>query len=119
MGVLANGTVCALRSRALRRRRYAFAESLHELRGALAAVQLGTSAFETRPEDDHEARDRVDALCTQIERATAAVEDIDAHLSGRPRRARERAGELVELGGIVRRRAAAWDRLAFARAGGV
>jgi signal transduction histidine kinase len=116
-GVLGAGAMCALRSRKVTRRRYAFAESLHELRGSLAAIQLGTSALEVRGKNDEDGRGRVDALRTQIERATAAVEDLDAHLSGMRTSSPEPNHELVELGEIVRRRTAAWDRLAFAKGG--
>jgi signal transduction histidine kinase len=97
----------AIRARRASRRRYAVAEAMHELRGALTAIQLGTDASEAN-----------DALRMQIDRAVDAVRDLDSLvLSGRSPDAS--SPELVEIGEIVRRRAAAWDRLAFARGGGV
>ena len=110
--------VGALRARDTTRRRYRVAECLHELRGSLTAIQLGAEALEARANGNHEMASRVDAIRTQIERATTAVGDLGALTLSSAADA-ERSHELVELGEIVRRRAAAWDRLAFARGGGI
>jgi signal transduction histidine kinase len=92
-------------------RRRALSNPLHELRGALAAMQLGLFGLE-RGAPGYALAGRVDALRTQAERAYAAVEDVDDIRLGR-----RGAGklELVELGAVVRRRVAAWSRLAEAR----
>jgi signal transduction histidine kinase len=106
-----------LRLRGKAKRRYAFAECIHELRGALTAIQLGASAFWTRSDDRQ--NDRLDALRTQIERAEAAIGDLDALVLSRRATSRNEPHELVDVGRIVRQRAAAWDRIAFALGGGV
>jgi signal transduction histidine kinase len=109
LGALVASAV-ALRIRAQRRR--AFSGPLHELRGALAALQLGLFALERRGASSHLA-DRIDALRMQAERAHVAVEDVDDIRLARqstPRRL-----ELVEAGEIVRRRVAAWSGLAETR----
>jgi signal transduction histidine kinase len=110
---------CAVRVRSTSRRRYAIAESLHELRGALAALQLGASVLEGHAPSGEEAAHRVDAVRTQIDRASVAVDDLDAHVTGSRGSSYDQTRELVELGEIVRRRALAWDRLADAQGGAV
>jgi signal transduction histidine kinase len=109
LGALTSGVIL-LRVLTLRRR--ACSGPLHELRGALAAIQLGLSALERRV-PAFVAAERIDALRTQAERAHIAVEDLD-----RIRLARESAGgslEHVEIGRVVRRRVAAWSGLAETR----
>jgi signal transduction histidine kinase len=120
-GVLGLGALAAgvFRSRREAKRRYGVAESLHELRGSLTAIQLGTDALEANAGADDGVASRVDALRTQIERATEAVEDLCALVLPGAGRLTERTPELVEIGEIVRRRGEAWDRLAFTRGGGV
>lgn len=99
------------RRRTLMRRR-ALSGPLHELRGALAAIQLGLFALEKRGAATLVA-DRIDALRTQAERAHVAVEDVDdirlAHV-----RAANRL-ELIDAGTLVKRRVAAWSGLAEVR----
>jgi signal transduction histidine kinase len=106
-----------LRHRHRGKRRYAFAEALHELRGALAAIELGTSARGARGADRQGTR--IDAIRTQIERAGVAIGDLEALVSCRRARIGHESNELVDLSRIVRQRAAAWDRIAFALGGGV
>jgi signal transduction histidine kinase len=115
--VAAAAVVGALRRRAKAKRRYAFAECVHELRGALTALQLGASAVRGRSGDRENAR--LDALRTQIERAEAAIGDLDALVLSRRATSRNEPHELVDVGQIVRQRAAAWDRIGFALGGGV
>ena len=118
--ILLSGVVIArvMRThRADKQRRYAVAEAIHELRGALTAIQLGGDTLEANA-GGHDRASRLDALRMQIERATEAVADLDALVLSR-RNPDTSMPELVEIGEIVRRRAAAWDRLAFARGGGV
>jgi signal transduction histidine kinase len=104
--------IWAVMTRRAARRRGALSGPLHELRGALAAIQLGLFAMERRVPSGF-GRDRIDALRTQAERAQVAVEDVDEVRQGRlappPRH------ELVDVGAVVRRRVAAWSRLAEAR----
>jgi signal transduction histidine kinase len=93
-------------------RRRAMSAPLHELRGALAAIQLGLFALERRG-PAAPVGDRVDALRTQVERAHIAVEEMDGiRMFRRPSPGRM---ELVEVGSLVRRRVAAWSRLGEAR----
>jgi two-component system, OmpR family, sensor histidine kinase MtrB len=101
--------VAALRVSMNRRR--ALSGPLHELRGSLAAIQLGLFALERRG-PGLAMTSRVDALRTQAERAHAAVEDVDD-----ARLARRSAGrlELLELGAVVRRRTEAWSGFAETR----
>jgi two-component system, OmpR family, sensor histidine kinase MtrB len=106
-----------LTARSRRKRRYAFAESLHELRGAITAIQLGTSALTAHPDDRQHSR--IDAICTQIERAEVAIGDLEALVSSRRASIVRDPHELVDVSRIVRQRATAWDRIAFGLGGGV
>jgi signal transduction histidine kinase len=93
-------------------RRRALSGPLHELRGALAVIQLGLFALERRGAVSVVA-DRLDALRMQAERAHVAVEDVDdVRLA---RRSATNRLELVEVGAVVRRRVAAWSGLAETR----
>jgi signal transduction histidine kinase len=96
---------------ALRRRRE-LSGPLHELRGSLAAIQLGLFALERRGAATLVA-DRIDAVRTQAERAHVAVEDVDDIRFGR--RCSSSRLELIDAGALVRRRVAAWSGLAEAR----
>jgi two-component system sensor histidine kinase MtrB len=107
----------ALKVHGRAKRRYAFAESIHELRGALTAIQLGISALRARPDDLRTPA--FDALDMQIKRVEAAIEELDVIVLSRRPSSRHEQQELVDLGGIVRERAAAWDRIALALGGGV
>ena len=111
--VATGGFTSALVARRLTiRRRRALSGPLHELRGALAAMQLGLFALERRGAATLVA-DRIDALRTQAERAHVAVEDVDdIRLARRPFASRL---ELIETGAVVKRRVAAWAGLAEAR----
>jgi signal transduction histidine kinase len=94
------------------RRRQAFSQPLHELRGALAAIQLGLFALERRGLTSVMA-DRVDALRSQAQRAHLAVEDVDdIRLARRPTAGRL---ELIDAGAVVHRRVAGWSVLAETR----
>ena len=113
LGMLIGGLIgFALAVRVGANRRKALSGPLHELRGALAAIQLGLLALERRvPSKLFD--DRLDVLRTQAERARVAVDDVDdirlARTPGHVRR------DLVELGALVRRRVAAWSSLAEMR----
>jgi signal transduction histidine kinase len=96
---------------ALQRRR-ALSGPLHELRGALAAIQLGLFALERRGAATLVA-DRIDALRTQAERAHVAVEDVDDIRLARQRPENRLA--LIDAGAVVKRRVAAWSGLAEER----
>lgn len=105
--------VSALAARRLElRRRRELSGPLHELRGALAAIQLGLFALERRGAAALVA-DRIEALRTQAERAHVAIEDIDGIRLAR----RHPAGrlDLIDAGAVVKRRAVAWSGLAEAR----
>jgi len=111
-GALVASLAAALvRLRATGRRRAHLAMPLHELRGALAAIQLGLFGLERRAHVTAPA-ERADALRTQVERAHRAVEDLEAI---ERRQAAPRAVELVDVGELTRRRATAWARIAAAR----
>jgi signal transduction histidine kinase len=108
LGALAVWLAAARRSG---QRRRSLSAPLHELRGALAAIQLGLFAIERRT-SEHVTKGRVDSLRTQTERAYTAVEDVDdVRLARRP----AHKLELVEVGDVVRRRTAAWAGLAETR----
>ena len=94
------------------RRRRALSGPLHELRGALAAIQLGLFALERRGAGTLVA-DRIEALRTQAERAHLAVEDVDGIRFARGRPAHRL--ELIDAGAVVKRRVAAWSGLAEVR----
>jgi signal transduction histidine kinase len=86
----------------VKRRRRSLAWPLHELRGALAAIQLGVST---------ERGAKTDALLLQLERARLAMDDLDSLLEGKSelRRGRE---ELIDIRALVLRSARAWAQLA-------
>jgi signal transduction histidine kinase len=112
MGAGGGGLVSALVARRLElRRRRELSGPLHELRGALAAIQLGLFALERRGAAALVA-DRIEALRTQAERAHVAVEDIDGIRLARRRPA---CVDLIDAGAVVKRRVAAWSGLAEAR----
>jgi two-component system, OmpR family, sensor histidine kinase MtrB len=118
-GVAVVGAIVAgLERRRLVRRRHAIAELLHEMRGALAAIELGASALERRLAG-RDASTRLDAFRMQVERAEAATRDLAALHACRTRRSHEAVSAPVEIGKLVRRRAAAWDRLAVMPGGRV
>jgi two-component system sensor histidine kinase BaeS len=100
----------AARSEAGRRR--ALSGPLHELRGALAAIQLGLFALERRGPVPLVV-DRIDALRMQAERAHVAVEDVDDIRLARKSDARTL--DRLDAGAVVRRRAAAWSGFAETR----
>src|SRR5947207_11643275 len=106
------GLVSALVARLLElRRRRELSGPLHELRGALAAIQLGLFALERRGAAALVA-DRIEALRTQAERAHVAIEDVDGiRLGRRP----ARRLDLIDAGAVLKRRVAAWSGLAEAR----
>ena len=109
----AGGFASALIGRRLElRRRRALSGPLHELRGALAAIQLGLFALERRGAAALVA-DRIEALRTQAERAHVAIEDVDGIRLARRRPANRL--DLIEAGAVVKRRVAAWSGLAEAR----
>jgi signal transduction histidine kinase len=113
IGVLATWLVTL---RSVTRRRRALSGPVHELRGALAAIQLGLFALERRGAASLVV-DRIDALRMQAERAHVAVEDVDDIRLARgstPGRL-----ELVDAGAVVRRRVTAWSGLAETRRRGV
>jgi signal transduction histidine kinase len=103
---------CVVAVRVAMQRRKALSGPLHELRGALAAIQLGLFTLERRSTSSAVA-DRIDALRTQAERAHVAVEDVDDIRLARGSAAGRR--ELVEVSALVRRRVGAWSGLAEAR----
>jgi signal transduction histidine kinase len=99
-------------SRIAVRRRRAFSQPLHELRGAIAAIQLGLFGLDRRGLTSV-LSDRVEALRAQAQRAHMAVEDVDDIRLAR-RSATGRL-ELFDAGVVVRRRVAAWSGFAETR----
>jgi two-component system sensor histidine kinase MtrB len=103
--------------RAIRRRRRAAgatARALHELRGALSALELGITMVERGNNGA-----RVDGVRSQVERAGAALQALEAvsalaKAGGRPHRR-----EVFELSSLVRQRARCWSQLAPAYGGSV
>jgi signal transduction histidine kinase len=80
-----------------------FAWPLHELRGALTAIQLGLSMERTRT---------MEALQLQLERARLALEDLDSVVDGKRRKDEWGTAELVDLRALVSRATHAWSQLA-------
>jgi signal transduction histidine kinase len=81
------------------------AHPMHELRGALAALDLGLSLVER----EQELAGCADGLRLQLERARDALDEIDAL---RSEKSKPRDVALVDLGAVVGGRAAAWSQLA-------
>jgi signal transduction histidine kinase len=96
----------------LRRRASLVADAAHELRGPLTAISLGIDALRRQPV----ARQRAEALATEVSRMHAAVEDAAA--AGRGRRAAARPIEL-QIKPLVELSAAAWRPTAQRRGGRV
>ena len=94
----------------LRRRARLLADAAHELRGPLTAISLGLEALRRQPA----ARQRAEALATELCRMEVAADDVAA--AGTGRRAPARAVE-VPLKQLVERSGEAW-RSAAARRGG-
>jgi signal transduction histidine kinase len=98
-----------LRGRSQRLR--ALTAPIHELRGALSALELGltTLARQRGANDEH----HVDALRLQLRRASSALCDIDllrgASHAGDPRAVR---AQRIDLAEVVPARARSWARLA-------
>jgi signal transduction histidine kinase len=86
-----------------RRRLRALTWPLHELRGALTALQLGLS---TQPGA------RTEALLLQLDRARTAVDDLDSFLEGKRCPGSAGREELVDMRALVRRAARGWSQLA-------
>lgn len=84
-----------------KRRLRSLAWPLHELRGALTAIQLGLSL---------EGAVRKDGLLLQVERARLALDDLDSRLE-RKRDERDKA-ELVDINALVLNSTRAWSQLA-------
>jgi signal transduction histidine kinase len=78
---------------------------MHELRGALAALDLGLSLVE-RGQDPAGCSD---GLRVQLDRARDALDEIDARRTGEPKRPNF---VLVNLAAIIGGRAVAWSQLA-------
>lgn len=98
----------ALRRRALRfeHRLESLSQPLHELRGALGALELGLSLLE-RPLPD--VNGSIDGLRHSLQRATLGAEDVDAIRRGD---AGATARAHVNLNTLVLRSARAWKLLA-------
>ena len=109
LSALGAAVLCA---RLADRRLRVVAHASHELRGALAAIQLAIHSLERRGRDAGAPRSAVEALQAQADRAVLAVDDLDSFRLA-PRAVRDRAGvERVELGALVRRRVRVWRELA-------
>ena len=79
--LLAIGSACgicgiALRARRRERRRGSLTRPLHELRGAMSALGLGLALIEREP-SLRRLGARFDALRAQLDRAGAAIDDLD------------------------------------------
>jgi two-component system sensor histidine kinase MtrB len=99
-----------------RRRRAAgaTARALHELRGALSALELGITMVERG-----NTGARVDGVRSQIERAAAALQALEAVSASGKAGERPRRREVFELSSLARQRARCWSQLAPAYGGRV
>jgi signal transduction histidine kinase len=86
-----------------RRTRRSLAWPLHELRGALTAIQLGLSTG---------GGERSDGLQLHVERARLALDDLDCFVDGRRSRESRSREELVDMQELVLRGTRAWSQLA-------
>jgi two-component system sensor histidine kinase TctE len=111
--LLAIGSVCgiALRARRLERRRGSLTRPLHELRGAMSALGLGLALIEREP-SLRRLGARFDALRAQLDRAGAAIDDLDRARGAGATNAAEQPRQPVDLASLVMRRARAWSQLA-------
>ena len=92
------------------RRRRELAHVAHELRGALAAVELGLSKLERQVGVDG-AR-TVRALRAQLERAALALEDLDTARGESPAGGAGRFAGVAPVADLIRDRVEAWAQVA-------
>jgi signal transduction histidine kinase len=102
--------LCAARSRRRESRLRSLARPLHEVRGAMTALELGLTALARRV--PLELADRVEALRAQLERLMVAAEDLEAQRDGTTLPPNVGRGDAVELGAVVRRSVLAWTATA-------
>jgi C4-dicarboxylate-specific signal transduction histidine kinase len=105
-----------LRSLAGARRPASLAEPVHELRGALAAIALGTSVIGQRSLHDPGLRSALDALEGPIARAEAAIAELDEG-GGRTQGRRPQTGGTFDLRALLHGATSAWSALAPAYGG--
>src|SRR5215211_1901940 len=96
----------------LRRRARLVGDAAHEMRGPLTAISLGIEALRRQPA----ARQRAEALATELCRMEVAAEDVAAAAAGRRAPAQPRELALKQL---VRGSGEAWQPAAARRGGGV
>ena len=84
---------------------------LHEVRGAVTGLELGLVTL-ARSCPRAEDANRVGALRTQIERAAAALAEIDSRRTRKHETSDERQRELVDLEALVLSRARCWEQIA-------
>jgi signal transduction histidine kinase len=104
-------TLAALRFRRRQAQARLVARSLHELRGGVAALELGLAAFERSGELRPDLERWAEALRGPLERTKLGVSDLDALCRGGGPSPTP-SEELVDLAGIVLQSARAWSRLA-------
>lgn len=116
---LATGGACifclalgwAVRARRASRQVESLIKPIHELRGALGALDLGLATMQRATPSRLGLDASVTALRAPLERARLAVADLDACLLGRPA-ASATGAEPIELASIVLQCARSWSRLA-------
>jgi signal transduction histidine kinase len=84
---------------------------LHELRGAVTALELGLGVL-LRSCTCADVGNRADALYAQIERGTAALEEIDRRRTRRLETTVDRHRDLIDLEALVLSRVRCWEQIA-------
>lgn len=103
------GLKARLTARRLRRQLASLTRPLHELRGALTALELGLSVIERSCSSSAEVNGCVDSLRLSLERASLGARDVDSLRRGdRVAAVKER----VDFSKLILRSAQAWSLLA-------
>jgi signal transduction histidine kinase len=104
--------VLAMRAHRLSLRLRLLARPLHELRGALAAFELGVTTMERTTETRPELNEWVDAFRVPLERASLGLRDLDACLQGKLPLEAPIVRSHVDLQAVVLQSVRAWSRVA-------
>jgi signal transduction histidine kinase len=94
-----------------RRRTRSLSRPLHELRGAINALQLGLGVVE-RACAGTDAAERASALHAQIDRATSALGDVDRRRTGIREQAAIHRHQPLDLEALVCSRVRSWQQIA-------
>jgi signal transduction histidine kinase len=100
------------RAMSLERRLRALAAPLHELRGAIGALDLGLLVVERRSRSEGDVARGLSGFAAPIARAESAIVELDATLGRRPTLTEASRHGALDLRALVLGAASAWSELA-------